>query len=233
MTDPATLARAARQALAEARTSTLFVEGLGRAHDPAHVLLDDHDGHPRFTCPAGSPIAAAAEARCPAILDVETSRRGALCAGSVIFAGHLAVGMSGAGPAGVQVIELQLVSVLIEIDDPQSRSVVARRVPLKAYCARDEPAGAEVARAAETMLVHTNARHAERLRACAAARAGVPAGEVIAARLVEVAPDGAVLEWVDTGGGHVAPMRFPHAAADGRQLAAALRDALCTHRGRP
>ena len=236
MTDPDALAREARRTLAGARTATLLVEGLGRTHEPAHVLLDDHDGHPRFACPAGSAIATAAAARCPAILDVEPWTRDTLCIGSVIFAGYLATDPSAAGvPADLAVVELQLVSVVVEIDDPQSQSVVARQVPLNVYRGRDEPAaarGSELARAAETMRVHTNAWHAERLRACAAARAGVPDGDIIEARLVDVAPDGAVLQWLDADGGHVAPMRFPRAAADRRQLADALRVQLCARGGR-
>ncbi|WP_375500037.1 hypothetical protein [uncultured Jatrophihabitans sp.] len=204
--------------------------------DPAHVLLDDHDGRPRFTCSADSPIAAAAVARCPAILDVGSPPADARCAGSVIFVGHLALGMPVTGaPESMQVVELHLVSVVVEIDDPQSRSVVARRVPIEMYRADGEPAPAAVPdleQAAETMRVHTNARHAGRLWACAAARAGLANGDIIEARLIEVAADGATLEWLDAEGGHAVRMRFPRAATDGPQLAAALRAQLCAHRGR-
>ena len=230
MPDPATLAREARRALAEAHTATLLVEGLGRiSPDPAHVLLDDHDGRPRFTCAAGSPIAAAAAARCPAILDVGVPVSAGLCAGSVIFAGHLGLGVRDDGTDGdaTHVVELHLVSVVVEVDDPRSHTVVARRIPLEVYAGG--PA-TTLENAAETMRLHTNARHADRLRACAAARAGVADTEIIDARLRAVEPGGAELDWLDGQGGHTARLGFPRTATDGPELAALLRAQLCAHR---
>lgn len=237
MTDPATLARfalCARRALAGAHTATLLVEGLGRVSPhPEDTLLHDLDGRPRFTCAAASPIAAAAAARCPAILDVGTpvpSASAPMVAGSVIFAGHLALSAahdSDATRAGTCVVELHLVSVIVEVDDPHSRSVVARQIPLDVYADGGAPT---LAAAAETMRLHTNARHVDRLRACAAARAGIPDGEVIEARLVEVGPGGAELEWLDAEGGHVVRLGFPREATDAPELAALLRTQLSAHR---
>ena len=241
MPDSATLARyalCARRALAEAHTATLLVEGLGRVSpDPDHTLLHDIDGRPRFTCAATSPIAAAAAARCPAILDV-VAAGSALSAvssappvtGSVIFAGHLALGTSDTDqdtPAGTCVVELHLVSVIVEVDDPQSHALVARQVPLHVYTGGS---ARTLTAAAETMRLHTNARHADRLRSCAAARAGIADGQVIEARLVEVDPDGAQLEWLDADGGHVVRLGFPRVATDGPELAALLRAQLAAHR---
>ncbi len=229
MRDSATLARQARHALAQAHTATLLVEGLGRvAPDPGQVLLDDHDGRPRFTCATGSPIAAAAAARCPAILDVGVSVPAAPGIGSVIFAGHLTLEAAADGSVDTAVVELHLVSVIVEIDDPTSRSVVARRVPLDVYAGHGAPT---LAAAAETMRLHTNARHAGPLRACAAARAGLADDDIIEAHLVSVEADGATLEWLDVHGGQAVHLGFPRVARDAPELAALLRAQLCAHRG--
>lgn len=226
MSDPATLARQARRALARAHTATLLVEGLGRVLPcDGQVLLDDHEGRPRFTCAAGSPVAAAAAARCPAILDVGVSAAETPGVGAVIFAGHLSVA-DAPDPGGAQVVELQLISVVVETDDPLSRAVVTRRVPLEVYAEHGPPS---LTAAAETMRVHTNARHPERLRACAAARAGVEDGDVIVARLIAVDPAGATLDWLDSDGGKSVRLQFPRTARDGRELAALLRAQLCAH----
>ncbi|WP_375485278.1 hypothetical protein [uncultured Jatrophihabitans sp.] len=232
MPDPATLARQARRALADAHTATLLVEGIGRvAPHPGHVLLADHDGRPRFTCAPGSSIAVAAAARRPAVLDVGVPVGSDVVTGSVIFAGHLALGT---GPLATRaaednliVVELQLVSIVVEIDDPASPTVVTCRVPLEVYGAN----AATLIEVAETMRVHTNTGHANRLRACAAARAGVPLGEILEAQLVEVRADGAVLDWLDTDGGHRAQLGFPRPAGDADELATALRRTLCARPG--
>lgn len=222
----ALLATLARQSLTEARTATLLVEGIGRV-DPcdAATVLCDRDGRPTLLCPVPSRLAEAARTGCPAMLTVPAAP-GADDIGAVIFVGHLhTLGTTGGPAEPTATVELLLASVLIEWRDPTAEH---ENVALAHYGGHGSSldSGVALRRAAEQMRLHTNAGHADRLRACVARRAGLPAGEVAAATLHSLDPNGAALDWIDGRGAHRTELAFPEPATDQRTLAAALRGEL-------
>jgi hypothetical protein len=214
-----TLARGARQTLADARNATLLVEGIGRLPDAADIVLHDMDGRPRFYCPAGSSLTTAAGAGCPAVLSVagDTPAAGR----SVVFIGHLAVvGTEHIDADRVDIVELRLTSVIVEQDDPDAPNVVTHQIPLAHY---HRSTVDPLIAGAERIRRHTNGHHPDRLREFVAARTQSPAGAIVDAWIASLDASGADIAWIDVDGTHQARLPFAPPATDPADLAGRLR----------
>lgn len=226
----AALARHARRALAATRGGTLVIEHLSRlGGDPDagfEVLLYEDSGEPRFLCEDGSPLARAAAGGHRALLDIGCCRRSG-CRRQVRFGGALRlVATEDADGVPVHVVGLDLSTVCV--CQPDGARV---RLPLDGYRAALAPAAETVGEQdllayAERVTRHTNAAHGVALRAAAAALAGCPADDVIAAELADLTEQGYALGWITADGADSAAVSFARAARGPGELAALLRASL-------
>lgn len=222
-TDLADLALRARTALADARTVTLLIQGVGRVTaDSPTVLLHDKEGLPMFLCEPGSPVSPAARRGCAAMLSVAAPRV-ADDDLTVLVCGQLCrQGAEDVDGVLVDVIALQLRTVVVELDEG-GHGIVQYEVPLELY----RRATPDTMRCyAARILHHTNDAHQTQLRRCVARRNGMLFDHVLAASLAAVDALGAQLHWVGEEGAHTMSLRFPRPARDAADLAAMLREGI-------
>jgi Protein of unknown function (DUF2470) len=214
------LALQARTALADARSVTLLIEGVGRVPaNSASVLLHDNDGLPTFLCDPGSPVTPAARRGCAAMLSVPVrDHRQQL---TVLVCGRLArLGAEEVDGVQVDVVGLEPDQVVVECDDPSRPNVLQYCVPLELYRrATPDPLVGCAAR----IIQHTNESHQDDLRRCVALRMGVCVDEIAGVTLAALDADGARLQWVDGAGSHTLRLGFPLRATTPPQLAGLLR----------
>jgi hypothetical protein len=222
VTDPADLARRARNIVAGAHEATLLLYDAWHAGpEKTTVYLHEADGRPAFWCPPGSAVAGAAERACAALLRVSTADQpGAV----VTLAGLLAT--AGPGQLGGQemtIVILKPGQVLIEYRTGGNPDCTRYEVPPGLYAdAAPDPLAACGAHLAQ----HTNAAHQGELRDFVATRQGIPAGTIAGAKLSSLDRYGAQVTWVDLTGAQSMTIRFPWEARSAGELARLLRDQL-------
>ena len=217
------LAQLARATVSGASKAALTIQGCSLGPDGGTVIgLHADDGWPVFWCDLGSAVAVAAEENRTAVLTVRGPAEAAQMA-VVLLEGRLE--MIGSGrERGRQVgaVMLALERVLVETGAAY-RSAVSRVVPVSDYA---DAGPRRLAVRAAQIAGHTNAAHSHELCCFAAARAGVPAGQVAAAWLTGLNERGALVGWVDPSGGHTMTVSFPRQARTATELAMLLREQL-------
>ena len=225
------IAAAARSILSCPQDVQLVVDGID---DPAGGLdqsgleMQDHDGRPVLSCPAGSVLAMAAADHRGAVLTVSSGlgadgspdREARLC-----LSGRLqAMGVEQCECCdeirmriGIDLDFILLDQTSAPADAPEETRV---RVPIPAFISHHHDLNRGfLQRSAE----HANQCHQDELRHAVSTLTHTRLGDVLGVQLSSLRADGVELTWVDTSGAHRADLHFPRPASNTHELGDFLR----------
>lgn len=222
------LAAAARSVLACPADVHLVVDGVDDVlADGADLGMQDLDGEPTFSCPAGSALALAARGRRSALM---TLASGLGTPGSPDRDARLTLTgrLEWRGPAECpccseprEVVVLVVNVVLLGREGAPRGTQV--RVPVEDFSAP----GLSLNRGfLQRSVEHANGAHQQELRQAVATRTGTRLTDVVGVSLADLSPTGVDLTWVDPDGAHLTRLGFPRAAHDPVDLGELLRDTL-------
>ena len=216
----------ARSILSCPASVDLTVDGIPHPlADDQRLSLQDDEGLPTFLCLPDGALAQAAATGRNTLLTVRTGLRGRVAWDTLVLAGSL----RSAGPETCAccrdarervVVDVTFVLLTRTVD---GETVDRRRVPVADF---GSPAHHLNAGYLQRCAEHVSTCHQDALRSAVATRAWSRPADVAGARLADLSPSGAQLEWVDMTGAHSARLPFPHRAQTGEELARLLRDEL-------
>ncbi|WP_435771095.1 hypothetical protein [Nocardioides sp. SYSU DS0651] len=229
-TEISRLAAAARSILSCPAEVQLVVDGVDDVTADlggTHLEMHDRTGHPVFSCPAGSALAAAATERRAALLTVDSGlgRPGSADRdASLTLSGRLSASGAEQCPCSPEArIEVRLHVDYVLLSRPATHGGPHLRVPVGAFTAdQHELNRGFLQRAAE----HANLCHQAELRRAVAATTGTHLGRVLGVHLHHLRRDGVDLQWVDPDGGHARRLTFARPAATSQELGELLRSEL-------
>lgn len=230
MTEVDTLARRAREALAHCGGGSLHIHGVddGMHGQATDVLLYDDGGRPTFLCAPDSAVTSAARDGRTAVLQVVPPPQAWDGMTALVLTGRLrVVGREEVDGAPVEVVGLDIASVVVEHDDPLAPTVSQVEVSLDSYRGALPDL---LATAAQRIVRHTNNYHGADLREYVASLRGVPVTEIAAAEIATMDVQGMDVRWLDRRGAHTAHIVFPEPADSPGTLGARLRDTLAGSR---
>jgi hypothetical protein len=221
------LAQLARDTVEAADRAQLAIYGGQPGPDnPVQSLYTDN-GWPVFWCDLNSATAVAAAENRAAKLTVSALAGPETV--TVRLAGRLELigtGLQRGQPIGA--VTLAVTQVQVETRAPGGPALT-RPVPLSDY-AGTTPAA--LAARARQLAAHANDAHGRELRRLAAARAGVPVGQIAAAWLTSLDSRAAQLAWIGPSGADTLTATFPRPARTATELALLLRALLTGAAGR-
>jgi hypothetical protein len=230
MLDLNDLAVQAREALDDARSATLLVDGYGLGAGSGRdesITLHGHGGVPTLFCPASSPLTRAAREGARAILRVQLPVDGGPLT-TVTLIGELGLARTEwTDGVAVGVLTLTPATVLLERDHGAGRPLAQVEIPVRLYLqGGSEGGGQDMAQTVRHVRAHLNRAHQAQLRAFVAAHEGLRPGDVAGAQLATLTDVGATVHWVGREGAGAIELRFPARARSSRELAVALRERL-------
>lgn len=226
--DQRRLAAAARSVLACPADVQLVVDGVDDAlADGADLGMQDLDGEPTFSCPAGSALALAARGRRSALMTLASGlgRTGSADrAARLTLTGRLEWRGTAECPCCTEAREIVVLVVNVVLLGREGAPRGAQvRVPIEHFAAP----GLSLNRGfLQRSVEHANGAHQEELRQAVATRTGTRLTDVVGVSLADLSPTGVDLTWVDPDGAHLTRLQFPRAAHDPHDLGELLRDTL-------